>query len=54
MYTDGQVIIEKNFLEIKLVTARTEIIYKLITEEEAFKLFIKLILETERNKNSIK
>lgn len=54
MYTDGQVIIEKFFLEINLVTARTEIIYTLNTEEEAYELFIKLILETERNKNSIK
>lgn len=54
MYTDGQVIIEKSFLKIKLVTARTEIIYKLNTEEEAYEIFIKLILETERNKDSIK
>lgn len=51
MYTDGKVIIEKIFLTINLITARTEITYRLSTEEEAFKLFIKLILETERNKN---
>jgi len=54
MYTDGQVIIEKIFLKIKLVTTRTEIICTLNTEEEACKLFIKLILDIERNKNSIK
>lgn len=54
MYTDGQVIIEKKFLEIKLVTARAEIIYTLNTEKEAYDLFIKLILEIERNKDSIK
>ena len=54
MYTDGQVIIEKNFFEIKLVTSRTEIIYTLSNEEEAYELFIKLILKMEKNKNSIK
>lgn len=50
MYTDGQVIIERILLKIKLVTARTEIIYTLNTEEEAYQLFIKLILEVERKK----
>ncbi|WP_156955983.1 hypothetical protein [Carnobacterium pleistocenium] len=54
MYTNGQVIIEKNFFEIKLVTARTEIIYILDTEEKAYELFIKLILDTERNRDSLK
>lgn len=54
MYTDGVVIIERNFLTIILVTSRTEIIYTLNTEEEAYEVFIKLILEIERNKNSIK
>ncbi len=54
MYTDGQVIIEKNFFEIKLVTSHTEIIYTLSNEEEAYELFIKLILKMEKNKNSIK
>lgn len=54
MYTNGQVIIGKNFFEIKLVTSRTEIIYTLSNEEEACELFIKLILEMEKNKNSIK
>lgn len=46
-------LLQKKILKIKLVTTRTEIIYTL-NKEEAYKLFIKLILDSERNKNTIK
>lgn len=51
MYTNGTVIIEKNFFTIKVITVNTEVIYILRTEEETYELFINLILEIDRNKN---
>lgn len=50
MYTNGKIIIEKKNYTIKVITGRTEFIYTLESEEEAFKVFITFILENERNK----